>query len=205
MISKKILLNILLVFAGIFCSILLGLGSHGLFASKVLALWQYSLSRDTLIALFCVGIVGLAVIAAVLFKNRRLHNHNGGKPENLIVNISLKRRVLNYILILTALLGPVFFVLGFYFAISEAHWPAFFCLGILEPTSIIAVLTFLKINTKYFSKMFLWLEVPILLVLLLIDLYCFIPLGVFLENRFNINIYGEILTKLYGILAWLFG
>lgn len=201
--SKKILLNIVLVFAGVFCAILLGLGSHGLFASK--ALWQGSPSHNTLIALFCIGLVGFTAIAAVLFKNRSLHNHNGGKPENQIANISLKRRVLNYILILTALLGPFFFVLGFYFAISEAHWPAFICLGILEPTSIIAVLAFLKINAKSFSKMFLWLEVPILLVLLLIDLYCFLPLGAFLENRFHINLYDQTFPILYLILVGLFG
>ena len=201
MISKKILLNILLVFTGIFCSILLGLGSHGLFASKVLALWQYSLSRDTLIALFCVGIVGLAVIAAVLFKNRRLHDHNGGKPENLIVNISLKRRVLNYILILTALLGPVFFLCGVYYGFQKANLHSSVFVFVLEPLSIISIIVFWIINAKYFSKVFFWLGLPLLAVLMLVDIYFFAPFGFVCYKIFGIYVYDWVIKVLFLVLS----
>ena len=197
--SKKILLNIPLVFTGIFCSILLGLGSHGLFASK--ALWQGSPSRNTLIALFCIGLVGFAAIAAVLVKNRQLYHNNGGKPENQIAAIPKKRRVLNYILILTALLGPFFFLSGVYYGFQEANLLSFVFVFVLEPLSIISIIVFWIINTKYFSKAFSWIGLPLLAVLMLADIYFFAPFGFVCYKIFGIYVYDWVIKVLFLVLS----
>lgn len=111
------------------------------------------------------------------------------------------RKRLNRVLIPFSFLGPVFFFWGIYYLLREANLFSFVFTCILEPLSIVAVIVFLITNTKHCSKTFLWLDVPLFVMLMSVNLYCFIPLGYIFQRIFAIRIYDWAVMVLYVILS----
>ncbi len=115
------------------------------------------------------------------------------------------RKWLNRILIPFSFLGPVLFSLGIYHMFREDYASFFVFACMLEPFSIATAIVFLIINTTSSSKLFSWFGLPLFVLLTLINLYCFIPLGDAIQKIFDIHIYDWAVKALYVILSLSYG
>lgn len=170
-----------MITAMFFYSVLLTLGSLSLFGS-------HNVPHGTLSLIFyCLALIGFMTLAVMVKKRKWLRTRFGVFKNKRLIDVT--KILLNVSLIVMAILGPFFFLTGFAMAFGgNSPLFTFFGLACAGPLGAISGLIFLVFNIKNFKKPITWLALPLLLFLVLVNLYCFYPIYRYIEIFYNFNL-----------------
>ncbi|MBQ3388536.1 MAG: hypothetical protein IJG60_04930 [Thermoguttaceae bacterium] len=150
-------------------------------------LGSYIIWPAPLMVFYCLGLMGF-VFLVILIKRKRWIKSGHGVFKNKKL-FCVAKTLLNLFLITMLFLGPRFFCLGFTMAIG-GNSLLFFLFGTMcaGPLGAISGLTFLIINIETFKKPVAWLGLLPLLFLVLVNLYCFLPVYHYVKFFYDVNL-----------------